>query len=119
MTPDELLVLRKACGRTIEWLATECGVSRNTAQRWENPQKWHEPVPKDVERRVVAEFELIEEMVDEVCERIEEFSPDKKVVMFDRHDPRSIAVAWRLRELFPEIEMRSKQSHPTSGFDLT
>lgn len=105
MTPAELLVTRKACGRSNAWLADACGVDLRTAQRWQSPKRWQD-VPEFAAEIARAELAVMDEMADYECSVLKYHPSDRRVIFIDRDEPRTIAVAWRVLERFPDCEIQ-------------
>ena len=108
MTAAELLVTRMACGGSNAWLAETCGVDLRTAQRWQSPKRWQE-VPDSAAELVAAELAMIAEMADYACAVIEDHPADRRVVRIDPDEPRTMAVAWRVLERFPDCEVQFRE----------
>ena len=108
MTPAELLVMRMACGRSNAWLAEKCMVDLRTAKRWQSPKRWQE-VPDSAAELVAAELAMIAEMADYACAVIGDHPADRRVVWIDRDEPRTVAVAWRVLERFPDCGIQFRE----------
>ena len=108
MTAAELLVMRMACGGSNAWLADACGVDLRTAQRWQSSKRWQE-VPEIAAEAVRAELALIDEMADYECSVLKYHPSDRRVIFIDRDEPRTIAVAWRVLERFPDCEIQFRE----------
>ena len=107
MTPAELLVMRMACGRSNAWLAETCGVDLRTAKRWQSPKRWQE-VPDSAAEVVRAELAVMDEMADYECSVLKYHPSDRRVIFIDRDEPRTMAVAWRVLERFPDCRIEFK-----------
>ena len=108
MTAAELLVMRMACGRSNAWLAETCGVDLRTAQRWQSPKRLQE-IPEFAAEVVRAELAVMDEMADCECSVLKYHPSDRRVIFIDRDEPRTMAVAWRVLERFPDCEIQFRE----------